>query len=220
MQPDGLHKTRVAVDDCRLGIQCTFRTECMGGGTLRLYRPHTPARNHELVTGRIIARNARSGSRRAPSSRCGFPAAHPHARSARQVAASCSAAPPRLGETTPATHHLCSVPANRSPSSSSRSSRPGKSRSAIRLLYPSRIRRHVSHEDPETSGRNLAFSIRLKLDKVSGEREILPVGWQDNYFSLPPAERSDIDSTYEPPKQVQRGHSGGKWMERGLKRSE
>jgi hypothetical protein len=40
---------------------------------------------------------------------------------------------------------------------------------------------------------------------VSCEREILPVLWQDNYFYLLPAERRDIDSTYETPKQVQPG---------------
>jgi exo-1,4-beta-D-glucosaminidase len=44
--------------------------------------------------------------------------------------------------------------------------------------------------------KNLAFFIRLKLDKGKGGEEILPVVWQDNYLSLMPGEKREITATY------------------------
>ncbi|HEY7617018.1 MAG TPA: glycoside hydrolase family 2 TIM barrel-domain containing protein, partial [Terriglobales bacterium] len=44
----------------------------------------------------------------------------------------------------------------------------------------------VTHVAVENPSKNLAFFVRLKLSKGSGAEEILPVLWQDNYFSLLP----------------------------------
>jgi exo-1,4-beta-D-glucosaminidase len=48
----------------------------------------------------------------------------------------------------------------------------------------------------ENPGKNLAFFVRLKVNKgVLGE-EILPVVWQDNYISLLPGEKREVTATY------------------------
>jgi exo-1,4-beta-D-glucosaminidase len=52
---------------------------------------------------------------------------------------------------------------------------------------------HVTLENPSNS---LAFFIRLKVNKGKGGEEILPVLWQDNYFSLMPGEKREITATY------------------------
>ena len=52
---------------------------------------------------------------------------------------------------------------------------------------------HVSLENPS---KNLAFFVRLKVDKGSGGPEILPVIWEDNYISLLPGEKREISATY------------------------
>jgi exo-1,4-beta-D-glucosaminidase len=41
----------------------------------------------------------------------------------------------------------------------------------------------------------LAFAIRLKTNDPAGE-EILPVLWQDNYFSLLPGESRTVQAIY------------------------
>lgn len=46
------------------------------------------------------------------------------------------------------------------------------------------------------TGSNIAFFVRLKLDNRQGGDEILPVLWQDNYFSLLPGESRDIIASY------------------------
>jgi len=52
---------------------------------------------------------------------------------------------------------------------------------------------HVTIENPTN---NLAFFVRLKVDKgVKGE-EILPVVWEDNYISLLPGEKREVSATY------------------------
>jgi exo-1,4-beta-D-glucosaminidase len=48
----------------------------------------------------------------------------------------------------------------------------------------------------ENPSKNLAFFVRLKVDKGKGGDEILPVLWQDNYFSLIPGEKREITATY------------------------
>ena len=48
----------------------------------------------------------------------------------------------------------------------------------------------------ENPGKNLAFFVRLKVDKGRGGEEILPVLWQDNYFSLMPGEKREITARY------------------------
>jgi exo-1,4-beta-D-glucosaminidase len=48
----------------------------------------------------------------------------------------------------------------------------------------------------ENPSKNLAFFVRLKVDKGRGGEEILPVLWQDNYLSLMPGEKRRITATY------------------------
>ena len=50
----------------------------------------------------------------------------------------------------------------------------------------------VTVENPGTS---LAFFVHLKVNQGDGE-EILPVIWEDNYFSLLPRERREVSATY------------------------
>jgi exo-1,4-beta-D-glucosaminidase len=52
---------------------------------------------------------------------------------------------------------------------------------------------HVTLENP---GKTLAFFVRLKVNKGRGGEEILPVLWQDNYFSLLPGEKREVTATY------------------------
>jgi exo-1,4-beta-D-glucosaminidase len=52
---------------------------------------------------------------------------------------------------------------------------------------------HVTLENPT---KNLAFFVRLKVDKAKGGQEILPVVWEDNYVSLWPGEKHEITATY------------------------
>ena len=54
----------------------------------------------------------------------------------------------------------------------------------------------VTRVTVENPGNNLAFFVRLKLDKGKGGQEILPVVWQDNYISLLPGEKREITATY------------------------
>jgi exo-1,4-beta-D-glucosaminidase len=51
----------------------------------------------------------------------------------------------------------------------------------------------VSVENPSKA---LAFFVRLKLNKGAKGKEILPVIWQDNYFSLLPGEKREVSATY------------------------
>jgi exo-1,4-beta-D-glucosaminidase len=54
----------------------------------------------------------------------------------------------------------------------------------------------ITHVTLENSSKSLAFFVRLKVDKGKGGDEILPVLWQDNYFSLLPGERREVTATY------------------------
>ncbi|MGB9181409.1 MAG: sugar-binding domain-containing protein [Pyrinomonadaceae bacterium] len=45
-------------------------------------------------------------------------------------------------------------------------------------------------------GRSLAFFIRLQIKQGREGREVLPVIWQDNYFTLMPGERRELTATY------------------------
>ena len=53
----------------------------------------------------------------------------------------------------------------------------------------------VVHVTVANSSKTIAFFVRLKADKPNGE-EILPVLWQDNYFSLLPGEKRVISASY------------------------
>jgi exo-1,4-beta-D-glucosaminidase len=48
----------------------------------------------------------------------------------------------------------------------------------------------------KNQGKGLAFFVHLKVDRSKGGEEILPVMWQDNYFSLMPGEEREITATY------------------------
>ena len=54
----------------------------------------------------------------------------------------------------------------------------------------------VTHVTLENPSKSLAFFIRLKVDKGAGGEEILPVLWEDNYFSLLPGEKREVTATY------------------------
>jgi exo-1,4-beta-D-glucosaminidase len=47
----------------------------------------------------------------------------------------------------------------------------------------------------ENPSKNLAFFVRLKLNKGTGGQEILPVIWDDNYISLLPGEKREVSAT-------------------------
>jgi exo-1,4-beta-D-glucosaminidase len=53
----------------------------------------------------------------------------------------------------------------------------------------------VTHVTIENPSKSIAFFNRLKLTGAKGE-EVLPVIWQDNYFSLLPGEKRDVTATY------------------------
>jgi exo-1,4-beta-D-glucosaminidase len=55
---------------------------------------------------------------------------------------------------------------------------------------------HITHVTLSNSGKSLAFFIRLKLAKGKGGQEVLPVIYQDNYFSLLPGEKRDVTISY------------------------
>ena len=57
----------------------------------------------------------------------------------------------------------------------------------------------VSLENPTA---NLAFFIHLRVTQGAGGREVLPILWQDNYFSLSPGEQREITATY-PTKKLE-----------------
>lgn len=52
---------------------------------------------------------------------------------------------------------------------------------------------HVTIENPS---KNIAFFVRLKVDKGKGGEEILPVLWEDNYVSLLPGEKRELTAQY------------------------
>jgi exo-1,4-beta-D-glucosaminidase len=54
----------------------------------------------------------------------------------------------------------------------------------------------ITHVTLQNPGKDLAFFIRLKVDKGKGGEEILPVLWQDNYVSLMPGEKREITARY------------------------
>jgi len=54
----------------------------------------------------------------------------------------------------------------------------------------------VAHITLENPSRNLAFFIRLQILNRRGGEELLPVVWQDNYFSMLPGEKREVTATY------------------------
>ena len=49
----------------------------------------------------------------------------------------------------------------------------------------------------ENPTRNLAFMVHLEINKGQGGEEILPILWEDNYFSLLPGDRREVTATYK-----------------------
>jgi len=49
----------------------------------------------------------------------------------------------------------------------------------------------------ENPTRDLAFMVHLEVNKGQGGEEILPILWEDNYFSLLPGERREVTATYK-----------------------
>jgi exo-1,4-beta-D-glucosaminidase len=70
----------------------------------------------------------------------------------------------------------------------------------VKLTVAENSERHgedeITHAILENSTKNLAFFVRLKVDKGKAGEEILPVLWQDNYISLLPGEKREITATY------------------------
>ena len=54
----------------------------------------------------------------------------------------------------------------------------------------------VTHVTVENPGKAVAFFVRLKVNKGARGEEILPVIWEDNYFSLLPGEKREVTATY------------------------
>lgn len=54
---------------------------------------------------------------------------------------------------------------------------------------------YATHVTVENPGKSLAFFVHLKVMDKNGD-EILPVVWEDNYFSLMPGEKRDITALY------------------------
>jgi exo-1,4-beta-D-glucosaminidase len=54
----------------------------------------------------------------------------------------------------------------------------------------------VTHVTLDNPGKDLAFFVRLKVNKGAKGEEILPVVWEDNYISLLPGEKREISATY------------------------
>ena len=54
----------------------------------------------------------------------------------------------------------------------------------------------VAHVTLENTGRQLAFFVRLQIQRGRGGEEVLPVLWQDNYVTLLPGERREVTARY------------------------
>jgi exo-1,4-beta-D-glucosaminidase len=52
----------------------------------------------------------------------------------------------------------------------------------------------ITHVTVENPSKSLAFFVRLKVNKAG--KEILPVLWEDNYFSLLPGEKREVSAKY------------------------
>lgn len=70
--------------------------------------------------------------------------------------------------------------------------RPSVSGSSVR-----RAGVEVANITVSNPSRTLAFFIRLQIKQGHEGRDVLPIIWQDNYFSLAPGERKQITATYE-----------------------
>lgn len=69
-----------------------------------------------------------------------------------------------------------------------------------KLVLSSRATRkggdQIAHVRVSNPGRSIAFFIHLQIKQGPSERDVLPVIWQDNYFSLLPGESREVTATY------------------------
>jgi exo-1,4-beta-D-glucosaminidase len=72
---------------------------------------------------------------------------------------------------------------------------------SVQLRKTSETRQHgkftSSRVTVENPTRHLAFFIILQIRKGRGGEEVLPVLWEDNYFSLIPGEKKEVTATYQ-----------------------
>jgi exo-1,4-beta-D-glucosaminidase len=54
----------------------------------------------------------------------------------------------------------------------------------------------IAHVTVSNPGHSLAFFLHLQIKQGHTQREVLPVIWQDNYFSLLPGESRDVAASY------------------------
>jgi exo-1,4-beta-D-glucosaminidase len=70
----------------------------------------------------------------------------------------------------------------------------------VKLALSSRAVRkegdEIAYVTVSNPSRNMAFFIHLQIKQGRSERDVLPVIWQDNYFSLLPGESREVTATY------------------------
>jgi exo-1,4-beta-D-glucosaminidase len=85
----------------------------------------------------------------------------------------------------------------------------------VNLTVHSHTERHGEEQATrvlvENSSSSLAFFVRFKVNSCSDGQEILPVLWQDNYFSLLPGEKREITATYRQHADVPVSVEAGGW---------
>ena len=68
------------------------------------------------------------------------------------------------------------------------------------VLSANAVRRGVNetaHMTVSNPSRTLAFFIQLQIKKGRSDEDVLPVVWQDNYFTLMPGEKRELTATYK-----------------------
>jgi exo-1,4-beta-D-glucosaminidase len=76
---------------------------------------------------------------------------------------------------------------------------------ALNSLPPAELQVTAQSKPGETTvtltnaGKAIAFGVHLKVKKGTDGDEVLPVLWEDNYFSLLPAETREVTATYNVP---------------------
>jgi exo-1,4-beta-D-glucosaminidase len=71
----------------------------------------------------------------------------------------------------------------------------------VKLTLSNRVVRkqddEIAHVRVSNPSRSMAFFIRLQIKQGRTERDVLPVIWQDNYFSLLPGESREVTAAYK-----------------------
>jgi exo-1,4-beta-D-glucosaminidase len=55
----------------------------------------------------------------------------------------------------------------------------------------------VSRVTLRNPSESLAFMVHLKITRGKGGQEVVPIYWQDNYFSLLPGEQREVSAKYD-----------------------